>query len=77
MTDKPSCRVADNAEWLEWYQMTPAQRWQATDMLWDFYLSTGGSLDPQPDTQSPFYAAFTSSKIFAYWRPGVHIVRRC
>jgi hypothetical protein len=42
-------------EWAEWYRMTPLERWHASGELWEFYLSTGGSLDPEPDTESPFY----------------------
>lgn len=42
-------------EWMEWYRMTPAERWQASEILWEAYIAMGGSLDPEPDTQSPFY----------------------
>ncbi len=42
-------------EWMEWYRMTPAERWQAAGPLWEAYVAMGGSLDPEPDTQSPFY----------------------
>lgn len=42
-------------EWMEWYRMTPAERWRASLQLWEVYLALGGSLDPEPDTQSPFY----------------------
>jgi len=42
-------------EWMDWYRMTPAERWQASGQLWETYLALGGSLDPEPDTQSPFY----------------------
>lgn len=43
--------------WDEWYSLTPAERWAATDQLWDMYLALGGSLDPEPDPQSPFFDA--------------------
>jgi len=42
-------------EWMEWYRMTPAERWHASGQLWGVYVAMGGSLDPEPDTQSPFY----------------------
>ena len=42
-------------EWMDWYRMTPAERRQASGQLWETYLALGGSLDPEPDTQSPFY----------------------
>jgi hypothetical protein len=41
-------------EWHEWYRLTPLQRWRETEKLWAQYLVTGGSLDPEPDSQSPF-----------------------
>jgi len=69
-------QIAESDEWFEWYRMSPTQRWHETDMLWDFYLSTGGSLDPEPDTQSPFYAVLSSSKVSSHGRAGMHIVRR-
>ena len=43
----------DEAE--EWLYLTPAQRLLETTKLWQLYLSLGGSLDPEPDPQSPFY----------------------
>ena len=41
-------------EWEEWYRLTPLERWEESQKLWAFYLSVGGSLDPEPDSQSPF-----------------------
>ena len=38
----------------EWAAMTPQERWVESAKLWEFYLSMGGSLDPAPDSQSPF-----------------------
>jgi hypothetical protein len=35
--------------------MTPAQRFQESQKLWSTFLALGGSLDPEPDSQSPFY----------------------
>jgi hypothetical protein len=42
-------------EWAEWYRLTPVQRWQESTKLWQTYLALGGTLDPEPDTQSPFF----------------------
>ena len=42
-------------EWMDWYRMTPDERWRASGQLWEVYVALGGSLDPEPDTQSPFY----------------------
>ncbi len=55
--DKDDC--CSGGEWHEWYRMTPAERWAETDTLWTVYLELGGSLDPEPDTQSPFHDAHT------------------
>ena len=63
-------------EWAEWYGLTPSQRWQETQKLWAFYLEAGGALDPEPDTQSPFYAAFTRRPFSPHGRPGLRILRR-
>jgi hypothetical protein len=50
---KPEDLVGE--EWAEWYRLTPAQRWLESEKLWETYLALGGSLDPEPDTQSPFF----------------------
>ena len=42
-------------EWAEWYAMTPQERWAESMKLWEHYLAIGGSLDPDPDPQSPFF----------------------
>lgn len=40
---------------LEWLKLSPCQRLKETTKLWQLYLTLGGSLDPEPDPQSPFY----------------------
>ena len=40
---------------MEWLNSTPRKRILETTKLWRLYLSLGGSLDPEPDSQSPFY----------------------
>jgi hypothetical protein len=42
-------------ETLEWYKMTPAERFKESQNLWDLFVILGGSYDPEPDTQSPFH----------------------
>jgi hypothetical protein len=42
-------------ELAEWYSLTPLERWRESAKLWEVYLSLGGSLDPEPDTQSLFF----------------------
>jgi len=42
-------------EWARWYRLSPLQRWQESEKLWQIYLTLGGSLDVEPDSQSPFF----------------------
>jgi hypothetical protein len=69
-------------EWAEWYRLSPAERFRESMRLWDTYLALGGSLDPEPDTQSPFFdpdewsASATHSDISPKGRPGVRVLRR-
>ena len=44
-------------EWLEWYRKTPQERLLATEQAWANYIELGGSLDPDVDSQSPFWSA--------------------
>jgi hypothetical protein len=41
-------------EWQEWYALTPIERWRETGKLWAFYLSVGGSLDPEERFRKSF-----------------------
>ncbi len=63
-------------EWAEWYRLTPQERWRESEKLWQSYLLLGGSLDPEPDTQSPFFDASAQSTRAADGRPGVRVIRR-
>ena len=49
---KTASFVDEDAEWLK---LTPARRMRETTKLWKIYITLGGSLDPEPDPQSPFY----------------------
>ena len=40
------------------------------------YLALGGSLDPEPDSQSPFDDPETWRESAAHGRPGVRVLRR-
>lgn len=42
-------------ETLEWYSMSPAERFEESQKLWNEFLALGGKYDPEPDSQSPFY----------------------
>jgi len=44
--------VEEDAEWLD---LTPQQRIRQSARLWQLYIALGGSLDPEPDPDSPFY----------------------
>jgi hypothetical protein len=63
-------------EWAEWYRLTPERRWRETGKLWHAYLMLGGSLDPEPDTQSPFFDPKAPRARPSHGRPGMRIVRR-
>jgi hypothetical protein len=62
--------------WIEWYQLTPQQRWEESKKNWQFYLQVGGSLDPEPDSQSPFDPVMPRGQVPAYGRAGVRVLRR-
>lgn len=66
----------DADEWQEWYRLTPQERWNESMKLWQFYLAVGGSLDPEPDSQSPFDAFMPWGSAPADGRSGLRVVRR-
>lgn len=76
MGNMPKANNTSYDEWDEWYRMTPAQRWEESQKLWSFYLEAGGSLEPEPDTQSPFYTVFTPRSVPLNGRSSLHILRR-
>ena len=43
------------AEVLDWYEMTEAERFAQSQKLWEIFVLLGGVYDPEPDTQSPFH----------------------
>ena len=63
-------------EWAEWYRLSPAERFCESMKLWDTWLALGGSLEPEPDTQSPFFDAEEWRTEHADGRPGVRVLRR-
>lgn len=63
-------------EWLEWYRLTPQERWRESMKLWEHYLAIGGSLDPEPDSHSPFYFGDPPGPAPADGGPGLRVVRR-
>ena len=63
-------------EWVDWFRMTPQERWEESAKLWHHYVAMGGSLDPEPDPQSPFYDPETSGRPPVDGRPGLRVIRR-
>ncbi len=65
-------------ELAEWYSLTPLERWRESARLWEVYLSLGGSLDPEPDTQSPFFdpSAPSSRPVDERPRPACYTARK-
>jgi hypothetical protein len=63
-------------EWAAWYRLTPAERWRESELLWITYLSLGGSLDPEPDTQSPFFDPHAPRAGAPDGWTGVRVLRR-
>lgn len=63
-------------EWAAWYRLTPEERWEKSQAMWADFLALGGSLDPEPDTQSPFFNAQEWRQSAAHGRSSVRIVRR-
>ena len=62
-------------EWIDWYDLTPAQRWSESARLCQSYLALGVSLDPAPDTQSPFDDPEAWCKGAAHGGTGLRVVR--
>lgn len=47
-------KTTGNDEVLEWYRLTPAERFTESQKLWETFILLGGSYDEGADTQSPF-----------------------
>lgn len=75
--DRQRAEQLFGGEWADWYLLTPQERWRESEKLWEIYLEHGGSLDPEPDTQSPFYDAEEWRSLFGHGRTGVRVLRRC
>ena len=63
-------------EWAEWYSLTPLERWREPSKPWEMVLSLDGSLDPEPDTQSPLFDATAPSSRPVDGRSGLRVARR-
>jgi hypothetical protein len=60
---------------LDWWSLTPAERWTESQKLWATFLALGGSFDPEPDWQSPFYFEESPRSRAAHGRSGKRRVR--
>lgn len=72
----PAMEGCVDDEVLEWYRMTPQERWAESMRLWHTFFLLGGQLDPESDTQSPFYDAGARRGGPADGRTGVRALRR-
>lgn len=63
-------------EWLDWYALSPVERWNRSQELWNHYLQIGGSLEPEPDTQSPFFDEQAWSQSSPHGGTGLRLIRR-
>jgi len=64
------------AECAEWYSLTPRERFLESLKLWETYLALWGSLEPEPDTQSPFFDPEEWRENFARCGPRVRVILR-
>jgi hypothetical protein len=62
-------------EWAEWYRLTPQERFRESEKMWETFIALAGSLDPEPDTQSPFFDAEEWRANAAHGWPGVRVLR--
>jgi hypothetical protein len=62
-------------EWVDWYKLTPLERWYESEKIFAYYLSLGGSLEPEVDSQSPFDACYPPCPRLVDGAPGLHIIR--
>ncbi len=65
------------AEWLNWYALTPEERWKESGRLRNTFLMLGGSLEPEPDTESPFFHEDAWRAVPADGRSGLRVLRSC
>lgn len=59
----------------EWYRLRPAEQWLESQKLWEFYLSSGVSLNPESDSQSPLDPRYAQRQSAADGRSGMRAVR--
>jgi hypothetical protein len=75
-TRSPALEACVEDEVLEWYRMTPQERWAESMRLWDTFFLLGGDLETEPDSQSPFNDAGARRSGSPHGRAGLRSVRR-
>lgn len=68
--------ISVDDEWLDWYRLSPVERWKQSEELLEHFLSFGGSLEPEPDSQSPFFNENEWRETSSHRRPSLRVVRR-
>ena len=66
----------DDQEVMEWYALSPAERFAESQKLWEVFLLFGGTCEPKPDTESPFYHLQFERQSSTHGRASVHPLRR-
>jgi hypothetical protein len=60
----PAMEGCVDEEVLEWYRMTPQERWAESMRLWDIFYLLGGRLESNHfDSQGPFYDVSRQSDV--------------
>ena len=72
----PVHRVPGSGRATVYAYVSELERWLESEKLWQTYLALGGSLDPEPDTQSPFFDARAPRPRAAHGRAGLRVLRR-
>ncbi|MBW1798193.1 MAG: hypothetical protein JRJ21_07290 [Deltaproteobacteria bacterium] len=62
-------------EVLDWYGMSPTERFVESQKLWEIFVLLGGNYDPEPDTQSPFHIFEVQGSVAVDRGPGMHPLR--
>jgi hypothetical protein len=75
MDASPDILSICDPETAHWYQLSPEEQWMESGRLWEAYLALGGSLEPEPDSQSPFFDPDTWRRGTPDRGAGVHPVR--
>jgi len=72
----PAIEKCVEEEVLEWYRMTPLERWEESMRLWSTFRLIGGRLRPDPAIQTLARDAQTRGASRADGRTPVRVIRR-